>query len=127
VEVLEKLRERGIKIALDDFGTGYSSLSYLRKFPLDALKIDYSFIHGVGSPDQDTTILTAVIGLARSLNLRVIAEGVETFEELAFLHGQKCDEVQGYYFSRPLPAAQFEEFLSKGIPAADYDWLVAHR
>jgi diguanylate cyclase (GGDEF)-like protein/PAS domain S-box-containing protein len=127
VEILETLRQRGIKVALDDFGTGYSSLSYLRKFPLDALKIDYSFIHGVGSPGPDTTILTAVISLARSLNLRVVAEGVETFEELAFLHSQKCDEVQGYYFSRPVPAAEFEEFLKGGIPAADQDWLTAHQ
>jgi EAL domain-containing protein (putative c-di-GMP-specific phosphodiesterase class I) len=106
-------------VAIDDFGTGYSSLGYLRKFPLDALKIDQSFVRQIGMPGEDTAILTAVIGMARSLNLRVIAEGVETPEELAFLRAHHCDEAQGYYFSRPVAPEQFAQLLRTGIPEAD--------
>jgi len=113
--ILKALREKGVQVAIDDFGTGYSSLSYLRKFPVDALKIDQSFIRQISSAPEDTGIVTAVISMARSLRLRVIAEGVETAEELAFLQTQLCDEVQGYYFSRPVPAPQFAELLRVGI------------
>jgi diguanylate cyclase (GGDEF)-like protein len=109
--VLETLRASGIQVAVDDFGTGYSSLSYLRKFPIDILKIDQSFVREITSPPCDTTIVTAVIGMARSMNLRVVAEGVETKEALAFLRSHQCDEAQGYYFSRPLPAQQFAQLL----------------
>ena len=83
--ILQALRERGVQVAVDDFGTGYSSLSYLRKFPVDALKIDQSFVRQITTAGDDTTIVTAVIGMARSLKLRVVAEGVETQEELEFL------------------------------------------
>jgi diguanylate cyclase (GGDEF)-like protein/PAS domain S-box-containing protein len=114
--ILQILRERGVKIAIDDFGTGYSSLSYLRKFPVDALKIDQSFVRQISTVGDDTTIVTAVIGMARSLKLRVIAEGVETLQELEFLRAQKCDEAQGFYFSRPIPPAHFAELLRIGIP-----------
>ena len=101
-------------MAVDDFGTGYSSLSYLRKFPVDALKIDQSFVRQISSGD-DTTIVIAVIAMARSLKLRVVAEGVETVGELTFLRAHQCDEAQGYYFSRPVPADQFAEMLKNGI------------
>ena len=112
--ILQALRKRGIQIAVDDFGTGYSSLSYLRKFPIDAVKIDQSFIRQISTAGDDTTIVKAVIGMARGLKLRVIAEGVETLEELAFLRAYRCDEAQGYYFSPPVPAPQFAMLLKNG-------------
>ena len=114
--ILRTLRETGVKIAVDDFGTGYSSLSYLRIFPVDALKIDQSFIRQIGTGGEDVAIVTAVIGMARSLKLRVIAEGVETQKELAFLQAQQCDEAQGYYFSRPVGPEQFAKLLQYGCP-----------
>jgi diguanylate cyclase (GGDEF)-like protein/PAS domain S-box-containing protein len=113
--ILHTLRDRGVQVALDDFGTGYSSLSYLRKFPIDALKIDQSFVSQI-SAEGDTSIVTAVISMAQGLRLRVVAEGVETQEQLAFLQDHGCDEAQGYYFSRPVPADQFAELLRTGIP-----------
>jgi diguanylate cyclase (GGDEF)-like protein len=114
--ILQTLREAGIRLAVDDFGTGYSSLSYLRKFPVDAVKIDQSFIRQISTAGQDTTIVKAVIGMARGLKLRVIAEGVEKPEEVAFLRAYRCDEAQGYYFSRPVPAQQFATLLKNGMP-----------
>jgi diguanylate cyclase (GGDEF)-like protein len=109
--ILQILRKAGVRIALDDFGTGYSSLSYLRKFPLDALKIDQSFVRQIADSSGGNTIVSTIIAMARSLHLLVIAEGVETPEELAFLLEQQCDEAQGYKFSRPIPAEQFEMLL----------------
>jgi diguanylate cyclase (GGDEF)-like protein/PAS domain S-box-containing protein len=114
--ILKALRDRGVKIAIDDFGTGYSSLSYLRKFPVDALKIDQSFVRQISTAGDDTVIVTAVIGIARSLRLRVVAEGVETLEELEFLRTHQCDQAQGFYFSRPVPPRRFAELLRTGIP-----------
>jgi len=114
--VLRALRKIGVRVAIDDFGTGYSSLSYLRKFPLDALKIDQSFVRQLSAAGHDTIIVTAVIGMARSLELRVVAEGVETLEELAFLRTHECDEAQGYYYSRPVVPRQFADLLKNGIP-----------
>jgi diguanylate cyclase (GGDEF)-like protein/PAS domain S-box-containing protein len=113
--ILRTLRARGIQLAVDDFGTGYSSLSYLRKFPIDALKIDQSFVRQITTAPDQTTIVTAVISMGRSLKLRVVAEGVETQEELAFLQAHQCDEAQGYYFGRPMLAEQFARLLETGI------------
>jgi diguanylate cyclase (GGDEF)-like protein/PAS domain S-box-containing protein len=113
--ILTALRSRGVQIAVDDFGTGYSSLSYLRKFPIDALKIDQSFVRQIATSPEETTIVKAVIAMGRSLKLRVIAEGVETREELEFLRDQKCDEAQGYYFSRPVQPLQFAALLASGL------------
>lgn len=101
---------------VDDFGTGYSSLSYLRKFSMDVLKIDQSFIRQITSAPNEASIVTAMISLGRSLNLRVVAEGVETQEELAFLQARECDEAQGFYFSRPLDPQEFAKLLATGIP-----------
>jgi diguanylate cyclase (GGDEF)-like protein/PAS domain S-box-containing protein len=116
--VLQTLRSRGIQIAVDDFGTGYSSLSYLTKFPIDALKIDQSFVRQISTAPADTTIVTTVISMGRSLKLRVVAEGVETQSELEFLQSHDCEEAQGYYFSRPVPAQKFARLLESGIREA---------
>jgi diguanylate cyclase (GGDEF)-like protein/PAS domain S-box-containing protein len=122
--VLQTLRTSGVRVAVDDFGTGYSSLSYLRKFPIDALKIDQSFVRQITTAPDDTTIVTAVISMGRSLKLRVIAEGVESQEELAFLQAHQCDEAQGYYFSRPVLPQQFAQLLETGISEAA---VIVHR
>jgi diguanylate cyclase (GGDEF)-like protein/PAS domain S-box-containing protein len=114
--ILATLRAKGVRVAVDDFGTGYSSLSYLRKFPIDALKIDQSFVRQITTSPSETSIVTAIISMGRSLGLRVIAEGVETQEELAFLQAQECEEAQGYYFSHPLPLGQFVKLLKTGKP-----------
>ena len=109
--ILSTLRERGVRVAVDDFGTGYSSLSYLRKFPLDAIKIDQSFVRQITTISGETAIVMAIISMGRSLNLRVIAEGVETQDQLEFLKVHQCDEAQGYYFSRPIPPEQLVKLL----------------
>ena len=113
--VLKTLREGGVQVAIDDFGTGYSSLSYLRKFPIDALKIDQSFVRQINTAPDDATIVTAIISMGRSLKLRVVAEGVETKDELEFLKIHQCDQAQGYFFSRPVPPLQFAELLKIGV------------
>ena len=115
--ILQTLRQRGVQVAIDDFGTGYSSLSYLRRFQIDALKIDQSFVGGITTATDDASIVTAVISMARSLKLRVVAEGVETLEQSTFLRDHDCDEAQGYFFSRPVPARQFAEMLARRVPA----------
>jgi diguanylate cyclase (GGDEF)-like protein/PAS domain S-box-containing protein len=115
VSILKKLRARGVQVAVDDFGTGYSSLSYLRKFSIDALKIDQSFVRQITTVPDETTIVTAVISMGRNLNLRVVAEGVETQEELTFLQAHQCDEAQGYYFSRPVLPHQFAKLLETSL------------
>jgi len=102
VETLRALRRIGVGISIDDFGMGYSSLNYLKRFPLTAVKIDRAFVNDLGSNNEDAAIITAVISMARSLRLRVVAEGVETAEQFAFLRSRECDEAQGFYFSRPV-------------------------
>jgi EAL domain-containing protein (putative c-di-GMP-specific phosphodiesterase class I) len=113
--ILKTFRASGVRIAIDDFGTGYSSLSYLRKFPIDALKIDQSFMRQISAAPNETVIVSAIISLGRSLNLRVIGEGVETAEELAFLQAHQCDAAQGFFFSKPVPASQFAKLLATGV------------
>jgi diguanylate cyclase (GGDEF)-like protein/PAS domain S-box-containing protein len=104
VAFLTSLRDMGIKISIDDFGTGHSSLNYLRSFPIDSVKIDQTFVHQIESSQSDRAIIAAVIAMAHGLGLRVTAEGVETQEQLSFLRAEKCDDVQGYLFSKPKPA-----------------------
>ncbi len=110
IAVMNQLHERGVYLAIDDFGTGYSSLSYLKKFKVTKLKIDQSFVRDISTDAEDKAIVSAIIQMSRSLGLQTIAEGVETLEQLAFLREQGCDEVQGYYYSKPLPVDQFEIF-----------------
>ncbi len=109
--VLDELKSMGVNLTIDDFGTGYSSLSYLRQFPVTKLKIDRSFIKDVSHNASDAAIATAIISMAKHLNLRVIAEGVETEEQLSFLRAQHCDEIQGHYLSKPLSAAELPHRL----------------
>lgn len=117
VSVLHRLKSLGVRIAMDDFGTGYSSLSYLQAFPFDKIKIDQTFISNLKSNSQSATIVRAVIGLARGLEVPVIAEGVETKEQLEFLSGAKCDEVQGFIIGRPHPIEHYSDFVN-GKPSA---------
>jgi sensor c-di-GMP phosphodiesterase-like protein len=105
------LREKGVHVAIDDFGTGYSSLSYLYKLPLDSLKIDQSFVRQITATPSQTGIVSAIIDMGKNLKLSVVAEGVETAEELDFLRSRHCDEAQGYYFSRPVPPHEFVKLL----------------
>jgi diguanylate cyclase len=114
IAILGELKAIGIQISIDDFGTGYSSLSYLRQFPFDTLKLDRSFVSQVTKDEKNAAITTAILQMARSLNLKVVAEGVETASELAFLHAHQCDEIQGYWFSPPLSAQTLEELLRAG-------------
>jgi EAL domain-containing protein (putative c-di-GMP-specific phosphodiesterase class I) len=107
LQQLQRLRELGVRIAVDDFGTGHSSLNYLRSFPIDRVKIDQGFVHEIETSTADRAIVSAVIRMAHGLALRVTAEGVETDAQLAFLREQGCEEVQGFLFGRPKPAAEF--------------------
>ena len=115
IETLRALSEMGVHIAVDDFGTGYSSLAYLAQFPLDVLKIDQSFVRDVVGNADVACVVTAIVSLAHGLGLTVVAEGVESTEQLEFLRGLDCEEIQGYFYSRPLPAGDFEKLLVNGL------------
>ena len=110
---LLELSGAGIRIAIDDFGTGYSSLSYLKRFPLDVLKIDRSFVKDLHQDTDDAAICAAILAMSQQLGLTVVAEGVETREQLEFLRRYKCDHIQGYICSKPLPANEFHALLLK--------------
>jgi diguanylate cyclase (GGDEF)-like protein len=113
IAVMNDLHDRGIRLSIDDFGTGYSSLSYLKKFKVYKLKIDQSFVRDISTDPEDKAIVSAIISMAQRLGMQTIAEGVETAGQLSFLREQGCDEVQGYYYSKPLPVEQFEVFSKK--------------
>jgi diguanylate cyclase (GGDEF)-like protein len=111
IHTLRELKALGVRISMDDFGTGYSSLNYLKRFPIDTLKLDQSFVRDIVTDDRDAAIVSSVIALAHSLDLQVIAEGVETEEQLAFMRQQRCDRIQGFFFSAPMRAEELEPYL----------------
>ena len=111
VPKLKALREEGIQVAIDDFGTGYSSLSYLQHFPVNTLKIDRSFVRDIRERRVDASIIDAIVAMARGLRMSLIAEGVETRNQLSYLREQGCREIQGYIFSEPLPATDIKRLL----------------
>jgi EAL domain-containing protein (putative c-di-GMP-specific phosphodiesterase class I) len=115
VGILGKLKAMGVQVAIDDFGTGYSSFTYLRRFPVDALKLDQSFVQEITENPGDATIVSAMINIGKSLNQRVVAEGLETRAPLKFLQRHGCGEGQGYYFSHPVVAEQAGKLLRTGI------------
>jgi EAL domain-containing protein (putative c-di-GMP-specific phosphodiesterase class I) len=119
IAILEAISRMGVAVAVDDFGTGYSSMSYLRRFPIDKLKIDRSFINEVTSNAEDASIVRAIISLAHGLRLKVVAEGVETAEQLTLLKNLGCDQYQGYHFSPALPPAKFSSLLRNAIETAE--------
>ena len=117
IPILKELKQMGIAIAIDDFGTGYSSLSYLTDFPLDCLKIDRSFVNKIGVSHKGAAIVTTILAMAKHLQVKVVAEGIETAEQLAYLEQAGCDKIQGYYISRPIPFNElvnsYDEMLAK--------------
>ena len=119
IDRLKSLKSSGIQLSIDDFGTGYSSLSYLKRFPIDSLKIDQSFVRDLTSSPDDAAIATSIILMGHSLKLNVVAEGVEDESQLAFLQVLQCNEVQGYLFSPPVPPEQAVRFLTESDSSSD--------
>ena len=117
-KVLTAIKRLGVSIALDDFGTGYSSLGYLRRFPIDTLKIDRSFVKDIVTDNDGAEILSAIIAMAQTLDLRVTAEGVEDIQQFEFLRNKGCDTIQGYLFSRPVPPEDIEMLLQQPVMLA---------
>jgi EAL domain-containing protein (putative c-di-GMP-specific phosphodiesterase class I) len=111
VKLLRKLKAVGVRITIDDFGTGYSSLAYLKRLPIDCVKIDASFVRGIPVDASDVAITETVIAMSRGLGLKVVAEGVENRDQMRFLEARGCDEMQGFYFSKPLPAEHVPAYL----------------
>ena len=111
---MRQLRDLGLRLAVDDFGTGYSSLAQLKRFPIDVLKIDQGFVRDIPQSSDDMAISAAIIAMGHSMDLRVLAEGVETAEQLAFLRERGCDSYQGYFCSRPVPAEAFAALVRAG-------------
>src|SRR5437868_5087954 len=117
IKVLDAIRSRGVRLAIDDFGTGYSSMSLMKQFPIDTIKIDRSFVRDLAENEEDRAIATAIISMGKALGLTVVAEGVETIEQDAFLRQRGCDELQGYLFSKPVPADEIPLLLTPVIEA----------
>lgn len=122
VETMETLKQVGVHLALDDFGTGYSSFAYLRRFPINILKIDRSFVRALGPDTADTAIVRSIVSLGHAMNLQVVAEGVETADQFHILRELGCDLVQGYFFSRPIPADDFEELWQRSRASVVWNW-----
>lgn len=118
---LHAIKNLGVSISVDDFGTGYSSLSYIKRLPINTLKIDRVFVNDIGNDIQGETITKTIINMAQSLDLKVVAEGVETIEQLTFLQKHHCPIIQGYYYSRPVPLADFIKLQNNGFPSANDD------
>jgi EAL domain-containing protein (putative c-di-GMP-specific phosphodiesterase class I) len=125
VKLLQALRDTGVRLAIDDFGTGYSSLAYLKRFPIDCVKIDRSFIRDLPEDRDDASITRSIIAMAHNMKLDVVAEGVETAEQLDFLHTYGCDEIQGFLFSEPLTPDAFERFLGAPVQHAPASYVRA--
>jgi diguanylate cyclase len=126
ISVLKELKSIGVRLSLDDFGTGYSSLGYLKWFSIDSIKIDQSFVRTItddaSNDSDDSALVSTMIAMARSLKKNVVAEGVETEEQMNFLRAEGCNEAQGYYFSKPVPAANFAKLLETGIESSRFGW-----
>jgi EAL domain-containing protein (putative c-di-GMP-specific phosphodiesterase class I) len=119
---MKRFRDAGVTLSIDDFGTGYSSFGYLRQFPVDALKIDRSFVKDMHNNDDDAAICAAIIAMARELKIKVIAEGVTNNEQIKFLRRHRCDQMQGYLISKPIPVDDLEMLLRGVAPGgSDYD------
>lgn len=117
IKIIEEIRQLGVTVSIDDFGTGYSSLSYLKKYRIDRLKIDRSFVKDIWTDPRNATIARAIIDMAHGLELNVVAEGVESEEELSFFKDNECDAVQGYLFYKPMPTQEIENLLANNTSA----------